>query len=121
MSTSSLSTTQRRKLRVRSSLRKKSSGRVRLVVFRSNQHVYAQLIDDSKGVTLAQASTVEKEIGGSLKNKKNIEAAKIVGATIAKRAKDVKVKEVVFDRGSYIYHGKVKALADAARENGLLF
>lgn len=112
---------ERRKYRVRKSIRKNNAtGRIRLVVSRSNQHIYAQLIDDSKSVTLAQASTLDKE-AASLKSKSNIEAAKVVGALIAKRAKDAKVTDVVFDRGGFIYHGRVKALADAARENGLLF
>lgn len=111
----------RRKNRVRTAIRKKSNGRIRLVVFRSNQHLYAQIIDGSKGLTLAQASTLDEAIAAGLKSKCNIEAAKKVGAAIAKKAKEVAVEEVVFDRGAFRYHGKIKALADAARENGLSF
>jgi large subunit ribosomal protein L18 len=109
----------RRKERIRLQIRKKASGRVRLSVFRSGKHIYAQLIDDSKGATLASASSLDKDLkakGGS-----TIEAAKAVGSAIAKKAKDAKVKEVVFDRSGYLFHGRVKALADAARENGLSF
>lgn len=112
---------ERRKERVRIAIRKKSRGRIRLSVFRSGKHIYAQLIDDSKGATLAQASTVEKEVGGKVKSGASMEAAKLVGTTIAERAKKAKVSEVVFDRGGYLYHGRVKALADGAREGGLSF
>lgn len=93
--------------------------RPRLNVFRSSKHIYAQLIDDEKGVTLASSSTVDKEL--NIENGGNIEAAKQVGATIAKRAIESGYKTIVFDRGGYLYHGRVKALADAARENGLNF
>ena len=93
--------------------------RPRLNVFRSNANITAQIIDDEKGVTLVSASTLEKEL--NIKNGGNVEAAKLVGAEIAKRAKKAKIEEVVFDRGGYLYHGRVKALADAARENGLEF
>ena len=96
-----------------------TSNRPRLNVFRSNANITAQIIDDEKGVTLVSASSLEKEL--NLKNGGNIEAAKIVGAEIAKRAKKAKINEVVFDRGGYLYHGRVKALADAAREAGLKF
>ena len=92
--------------------------RPRLVIFRSNANVYAQLIDDSKGHTIAAASTVEKELA---KSGANIEGSKLVGQLVAKRALAKGVKDVVFDRGGYLYHGKVKALADAAREAGLNF
>lgn len=109
----------RRSRRVRHKIKK--TGRVRLSVFRSGKHIYAQLIDDAKGVTLASASTLGKELKGKVKSTANVEAAKAVGVEIAKKAKDVKVKEVVFDRGGYLYHGRVKALADAAREGGLAF
>ena len=111
----------RRKERVRISLRKKATGRVRLSVFRSGKHIYAQLIDDTKGVTLAAASTLDKEVKSKLKTTSSVEAAKSVGELIAKRAQKVDVKEVVFDRGGYLFHGRVKALADAAREAGLSF
>jgi len=110
----------RRKERVRTALRKKAADRVRLSVFRSGGHIYAQLIDDSKGITLASASTLDKEIKGKVKAA-SVEAAKSVGAMIAKRAEKANVKEVVFDRGGYLFHGRVKALADAAREAGLSF
>ena len=102
-------------------VRNKISGtaeRPRLCVYRSNSHVYAQVIDDVAGNTLAQASTLDKEVKTKHANK---EAAKEVGALIAKKALDKKIKEVVFDRGGYIYHGVVKELAEAARENGLEF
>ena len=96
-----------------------TAARPRLNVFRSNANIIAQIIDDEKGVTLVSASSLEKEL--KLKNGGNVEAAKIVGAEIAKRAKKAKITEVVFDRGGYLYHGRVKALAEAARENGLEF
>jgi large subunit ribosomal protein L18 len=111
----------RRKNRTRYQLKQRASGRVRLSVFRSGQHIYAQLIDDTKGVTLAAASTLDKEVKGKVKNGAGIEAAKAVGSLIATRAKEVKVKDVVFDRGGYLFHGRVKALAEAAREAGLAF
>jgi len=113
---------ERRKRRVRTSLRKRSGGKLRLVVSRSNQHIYVQLIDDAEGRTLAQASTLDKDIAAGLKSKSNIEAAKAVGSAIAKKAKAAKIEgDVVFDRGGHLYHGRVKALADAAREAGLKF
>ena len=96
-----------------------TSERPRLNVFRSNANIVAQIIDDEKGITLVSASTLEKEL--KIKNGGNTEAAKIIGAEIAKRAKKAKINKVVFDRGGYLYHGRVKALADAARENGLEF
>jgi large subunit ribosomal protein L18 len=109
--------TQRRAERVRLRLKKMGSGRPRLSVFRSAKNIYAQVIDDARGVTLAHASTLEeKSAKGADKD-----AAARVGALIAKRALDKGVTEVVFDRGGYIYHGRVKALADAAREAGLSF
>ncbi|WP_058485951.1 50S ribosomal protein L18 [Defluviitalea phaphyphila] len=93
----------------------------RLAVFRSDKHIYAQVIDDVKGVTLAAASTLEKDIKNQLEKTNNVEAAKVVGAAVAKKALDKGITKVVFDRGGYVYHGKVKALADAAREAGLQF
>lgn len=111
----------RRAERVRFALKKKNTGRVRLTVFRSNQHIYAQLVNDATGQTLASASTTETEVASDLKNKSNSEAAKVVGIAIAKKAKALKVTEVVFDRGGYLFHGRVKALADAARKAGLKF
>ena len=92
--------------------------RPRLNVFRSEAHIYAQLIDDSRGVTICAASSVEKGFGGA---GSNIEAAKKIGETIAERAKAKGIEEVVFDRGGYLYHGRVKALAEGAREGGLQF
>ena len=103
-------------------VRNKISGtaeRPRLCVFRSNSNLYVQVIDDVAGNTLVSASTLEKEL--NIKNGGNVEAAKIIGAEIAKRAKKAKIDKVVFDRGGYLYHGRVKALAEAARENGLEF
>ena len=107
-----------RHARIRSSLNG-SATKPRLNVFRSNANITAQIIDDEKGITLVSASSLEKEL--NLKNGGNIEAAKVIGAEIAKRAKKANIKEVVFDRGGYLYHGRVKALAEAARENGLEF
>lgn len=96
-----------------------TADRPRLNVFRSNANITAQIIDDEKGVTLVSASTLEKEL--KISNGGNVEAAKKIGEEIAKRAKKAKITEVVFDRGGYLYHGRVKALAEAARENGLEF
>lgn len=96
-----------------------TSERPRLCVFRSNKNIEAQIIDDVKGVTLVSASSLEKEL--KLSNGGNIDAAKVVGAEIAKRAKKAKISTVVFDRGGYLYHGRVKALAEAARDGGLEF
>ena len=95
--------------------------RPRLAVFRSNNHMYAQIIDDTVGNTLASASTVEKEVKSELKYTDNVEAAAYLGKVIAKRALDKGITEVVFDRGGFLYHGKIKALAEAAREAGLVF
>ncbi len=111
----------RRKSRARYKIRNTAKGRVRLSVFRSGKHIYAQLIDDAKGVTLASASSLDKELKASLKTGANIEAAAEVGKLVAKKAKDAKVSKVVFDRGPYLYHGRVSALAEAAREAGLDF
>ena len=105
-------------------LRNRYSGtaqRPRLAVFRSNNHMYAQIIDDTVGNTLVAASTAEKAIKAELEKTKNVDAAAYVGTVIAKRAIEKGIKEVVFDRGGFIYHGKVQALADAAREAGLEF
>ena len=93
----------------------------RLAVFRSNNHMYAQVIDDSKGITIAAASTVEKDIKAKLEKTNNIDAASMIGTVIAERALEKGVKTVVYDRGGFLYHGKIKALADAAREAGLEF
>jgi len=111
----------RRKARVRRALRARAYGRPRLSVFRSSKQIYAQIIDDESGVTLVSASSMEKDQRAALKTGANIEAAKIVGKLIAERAVAKGVTEVVFDRGAYMYHGRVKALADGAREGGLQF
>jgi large subunit ribosomal protein L18 len=95
--------------------------RARLSVFRSSKHIYAQVIDDADGQTVVSASSLEKDMRGNLKTGANIEAAKAVGKRLAERAAAKGIKEVVFDRGGYLYHGRVKALADAAREGGLDF
>ena len=108
----------KRHARVRAKL-SGTEARPRLNVFRSNKHIYAQLIDDVKGVTLASASTLDKEI--TLDSTCNLDAAVKVGEMVAKRAVEKGVKEVVFDRGGYLYHGRIKALADSARGNGLQF
>ena len=112
---------ERRRNRTRAALRKKSRGRIRLSVFRSGRHIYAQVIDDAKGATLAAASTLEKDLKASLKTGADVAAAGEVGKLVAERAKAAGVEEVVFDRGAYRFHGRVKALADAAREGGLKF
>jgi large subunit ribosomal protein L18 len=113
--------TLRRKATVRRAVKLGAAGRARLSVFRSSKHIYAQVIDDIKGVTLAAASSVEKDMRGSLKNGANKDAAKAVGKLVAERALQKGIKQVVFDRGGYLYHGRIKALADAAREGGLSF
>ncbi len=110
--------------RIHLRIRRKISGsseRPRLCVFRSLHHIYAQVVDDGKGCTLVSASTVEKDIRGKLKGTGDVAAAKQVGKMIAERAKAKGIGLVVFDRGGYPYHGRVKALADAAREGGLKF
>ena len=112
------------RVRIHERIRKKVNGtpaRPRLCVFRSNKHIYAQIVDDAKGSTLASACTRDAEAKGGLKNGGNIAAAKAVGKIVAKRAIDKGISDVLFDRGGYIYHGRVKALADAAREAGLKF
>ena len=111
--------TLRRTAKVRRNIRRAAGSRARLSVFRSSKHIYAQVIDDVKGETLASASSLEKDMRGSLKTGANVEAAKAVGKRLAERASAKGVKDVVFDRGGYLYHGRVKALADAAREGGL--
>ena len=113
--------TNRRKATVRRAIKDAATGRARLTVFRSSKHIYAQVIDDQKSATVAAASSLEKDMRGSLKTGANVEAAKAVGKLVAERAKQKGVTDVVFDRGSYLYHGRIKALADAAREGGLKF
>jgi large subunit ribosomal protein L18 len=116
-----LSPTERRMGRVRRAVRAAAGARPRLSVFRSSKHIYAQIIDDAKGQTIASASSMEKTMRDGGKTGANIEAAKAVGKLVAERAKEKGVNEVVFDRGRFLYHGRVKALADAAREGGLNF
>lgn len=111
-----------RRTKIRHTIRAKVSGtsqRPRLAIFRSNTDIYAQLIDDSKGVTIAAASSQDKDIKAQTGNKSD--KSKLVGAAIARKAGDLNVKEVVFDRGGYLYHGRVKAVAEGAREGGLQF
>ena len=112
-------TNARRRTRVRLQVKRAANGRPRLSVFRSSKHIYAQVIDDLKGETLAAASSMEKDLRS--KTGANIDAAAAVGKLVAERAVKGGVKEVIFDRGQYLYHGRVKALADAAREGGLSF
>lgn len=111
----------RRQARVRRQLKATASGRPRLSVFRSSKQIYAQIIDDVKGVTLAAASTLEKDVKGQIKTGADKGAASVVGKLIAERGLKAGVSEVAFDRGAYLYHGRVKALAEAAREGGLKF
>ncbi|MBN8531584.1 MAG: 50S ribosomal protein L18 [Alphaproteobacteria bacterium] len=111
----------RRERRTRFQLRKKANGKPRLSVFRSGKHIYAQVIDDAQGVTLVAASTVDKEVRTKLKSGSTKDAAKLVGELIAARAGKAKVTDVVFDRGGYLYHGRVASLAEAARAGGLKF
>lgn len=112
-------TSERRKARTRRAVKAAAKGRKRLSVHRSSMHIYAQVIDDEKGVTIASASTLEKDLRG--KSGANIAAAKVVGKLVAERAVQKGIKDVVFDRGQYLFHGRIKALADAAREGGLNF
>ncbi|WP_315831998.1 50S ribosomal protein L18 [Bradyrhizobium prioriisuperbiae] len=114
-------TNARRKNRVRGQIRRTANGRPRLSVFRSSKHIYAQVIDDLKGETLASASSLEKSLREGAKTGADVDAATLVGKLVAERAVKNGVKEVIFDRGQYLYHGRVKALADAAREGGLSF
>ena len=112
---------ERRKKRNRYQLRKRSGGKPRLSVFRSSKHIYAQLIDDGEGRTVASASSLEKSLADTLKTGADKDAATEVGKLIATRAKEAGVEKVIFDRGGYQFHGRIKALADAAREAGLNF
>lgn len=111
----------RRRARVRRTLKARSEGRMRLSVHRSGKHIYAQVIDDTAGKTVASASSLEKDMRTSLKTGADKNAAVAVGKLVAQRAVKAGVKDVVFDRGGFIFHGRVKALADAAREGGLKF
>ena len=112
---------ERRKGRVRGTLRLAAGERKRLSVFRSSKHIYAQVIDDDRGATLAAASSLEEAVRDGRKTGANVGVAKAVGRLVAERAQEKGVKDVIFDRGSYLYHGRVKALAEAAREGGLNF
>ena len=112
---------ERRKQRNRTSLKKKSKGMLRLTVFRSSKHIYGQIIDDIEGLTVASASSLDTTVKKQFKNCGNKEAAAFVGKLIAEKALTKGIKNVVFDRGGYIYHGRVKNLAEAAREGGLIF
>ena len=111
----------RRAKRVGQTLKRTAHGRARLSVFRSSKHIYAQVIDDGTGRTMAAASTLDKDLKGALKKGSDLAAAQAVGKLVAERAVQAGVTKVVFDRGGYLYHGRVKALADAAREAGLNF
>ena len=113
--------TARREARVRRAIKAAANGKPRLSVFRSSKQIYAQVIDDANGVTLASASTLEADLKGKLKTGADTAAAAAVGKLVAERATKAGVKAIVFDRGAYMYHGRVKALADAAREGGLEF
>ncbi len=113
--------TARRRASVRRKIKRAARGRARLSVFRSSKHIYAQLIDDDQGVTVAAASSLEKAMREAGTKGADIDAAKAVGKLLAERAQAKNIKDVVFDRGSYLYHGRIKALADAAREGGLNF
>ena len=114
-------TSSRRQMRVRLQVKRAANGRPRLSVFRSSKHIYAQIIDDVKGATLVAASSMEKAQREGAKSGANIEAASAVGKLVAERATKSGITDVVFDRGKYLYHGRIKALADAAREGGLNF
>jgi large subunit ribosomal protein L18 len=119
ISTKGLSLFEKRRRRNRSALRARAGGRPRLSIHRSGKHIYAQVIDDAAGKTVASASTLEKDVRG--KTGATIEAAQEVGKRVAEAAKAAGITQVVFDRGGFLYHGRVKALADAARESGLEF
>jgi large subunit ribosomal protein L18 len=112
---------ERRTARVRRAIKRAAGSRARLSIFRSSKHIYAQIIDDEKGETLAAAASVEKDVRASLKTGADVGAAKAVGKLVAERALGKGITDVVFDRGGYRYHGRVRALAEAAREGGLKF
>ena len=121
MATTSKDLFDRRAKRTRFRLRQRAGGKLRLSVFRSSKHMYAQIIDDARGVTLASASSLDKALRGDVAKGTDKAAAAAVGKALAERAKAAGVEQVVFDRGGYAFHGRVKALADAAREGGLQF
>jgi len=112
---------QRRAARVRRAIRAAAYGKPRLSVFRSSKQIYAQIIDDQAGRTIVAASSIEKDLKGKMKTGADMSAAKEIGKLVAERALQAGIKDVIFDRGSYIYHGRVKALAEGAREAGLNF
>ncbi len=118
---SSMSLYNRRKIRNRKALKVKSFGKLRLSIFRSSKHIYGQIIDDKEGITVASASSLENNIKKQFKNCGNKKVASLVGKLIAEKATTKGIKNVVFDRGGYVYHGRVKNLAEAAREGGLIF
>ena len=118
---SSVSLHNKRKLRNRKALKHKSYGKLRLTVFRSSRHIYGQIIDDAKGITITAASSLESDIKKQFKNCGTKEVATLVGKLIAEKAVKQGIKNVVFDRGGYIYHGRIKNLAEGARESGLIF
>lgn len=119
--TQKLSIADRRKARVRKAIKSVANGRPRLSVFRSSKQIYAQIIDDAQGCTLASASSLDKDLKTTLKKGSDVAAAAVVGKAVAERALKAGVTKVVFDRSGYLFHGRVKALADAAREGGLEF
>ena len=110
-----------RQTRIREKIKKSANGRYRLSVFRSSKNIYAQIIDDDKGKTLLSSSTLDKKIKSKFKNTGNKEAASEIGKILAEKAKEKGIKKVIFDRGKYLYHGRIKALADSARKSGLEF
>ena len=110
-----------RQTRVREKIKKSANGRYRLSIFRSSKNIYAQIIDDDKGKTLLSSSTLDKKIKSKFKNTGNKEAASEIGKILAEKAKEKGIKKVIFDRGKYLYHGRIKALADSARKSGLEF
>ena len=117
----SISLHNKRKLRNRKALKGKSYGKLRLSVFRSSRHIYGQIIDDVNGITITSASSLESNVKKQFKNCGTKEVASVVGKLIAEKAIKKGIKNVVFDRGGYLYHGRIKNLADAARESGLIF
>tara|TARA_Y100000310_G_C20335680_1_gene647380 strand:+ start:62 stop:421 length:360 start_codon:yes stop_codon:yes gene_type:complete len=110
-----------KQIRTRQKIKKSANGRYRLSVFRSSNNIYAQIIDDDKGKTLLSSSTLDKKIKSKFKNTGNKEAASEIGKILAEKAKEKGIKKVIFDRGRYIYHGRIKALADSAKKGGLDF
>ena len=121
MATTKIAGFRKRRERVRIALRKRAGGRARLSIHRTGKNIYAQIVDDLAGRTIAAASTLDKELKGGIKSGSGLEAASLVGKAIAEKATKAGVTDVVFDRGGFLFHGRVKALADAAREGGLKF